>query len=223
MTVLPARDAAEMYRALVSHWHDPGAVVLGSREPRTLVGDMAITRATADEVERMCLTDQLTYLPDDILVKVDRAAMGVSLETRVPLLDHRVVEFAWQLPMHQKIRDGRSKWLLRQLLYKRVPRELIERPKQGFGVPLEQWLRGPLRDWAEDLLSTPRLQSEGLFDASALRQKWTEHLSGRRNWHYQLWDVLMFQAWHTNLSDRQDAAATPTEVHRNSASNALHI
>jgi asparagine synthase (glutamine-hydrolysing) len=143
----------------------------------------------------MSATDQLSYLPDDILVKVDRASMAVSLETRAPLLDHRVAEFAWQLPMQQKIRAGQTKWLLRQVLYRHVPRELIERPKQGFAVPLERWLRGPLREWAEDLLSPARLAREGYLHAEPVRAAWDEHLSGRRNRHHQLWNVLMFQAW----------------------------
>jgi asparagine synthase (glutamine-hydrolysing) len=194
-SVLPARNSAEMYRALVSHWQDPASVVLHAAEPQTLLEDAAVQGAMSHAVERMSLTDQLTYLPDDILVKVDRAAMAVSLETRSPFLDPRVVEYAWQVPMHQKIRNGQTKWLLRQLLYRHVPHALIERPKQGFGIPLASWLRGPLREWAEALLSPARLQQEGYFSAGEIRTKWHEHLEGRRNWQYLLWDILMFQAW----------------------------
>lgn len=193
--ILAARTPAEIYQGLVSHWRHPSEVVIGAFEP-----DMALTSATtwfdlADFESCMMYLDSVSYLPDDILVKVDRAAMVNSLETRVPMLDHRVVEFAWRLPLSMKIYESQGKWILRQVLYKYVPKELIERPKMGFGIPLDSWLRGPLRDWAESLLDVTRLKQEGYFNPAPIRQKWEEHLSGKRNWQYHLWDVLMFQAW----------------------------
>ena len=193
--VLGSRSVADLYCGMVSHWADPASVVLGATEPASVLTGAAPNLQGLNDVERMMALDMLSYLPDDILAKVDRAAMGVSLETRVPFLDHRVVEFAWGLPLDYKLRNGVTKWPLRQVLYRHVPRELIERPKMGFGVPIDQWLRGPLRDWAETLLSESRLRQEGFFDPAPIRRKWAEHLSGQRNWQYHLWDVLMFQAW----------------------------
>jgi asparagine synthase (glutamine-hydrolysing) len=190
--LLDAGSGMGLYRGLVSHW-EPDDVVLGAAEPETLLSGRP--PALPSLTEQMMLLDAVSYLPDDILVKVDRAAMAVSLETRVPLIDHRVFEFAWRLPLHYKVRGGTGKWLLRQVLYKHVPRELVDRPKMGFGVPIDSWLRGPLREWAEELLGEERLRREGYFQPEPIRRKWSEHLSGRRNWQYQLWDVLMFQAW----------------------------
>lgn len=196
--VLGNRSIDELYLQLVSHWSDPNSLVLGAREPFTLLTDVAQQPVASCDIDRMMALDMLSYLPDDILVKVDRAAMGVSLETRVPFLDHRVVEFAWQLPMQYKLHEGVGKWALRQVLYKHVPQALIDRPKMGFGVPIDDWLRGPLQGWAESLLNESRLQQEGYFNPMLVKEKWREHLSGKRNWQYYLWDVLMFQAWLDN-------------------------
>lgn len=193
--VLAASNLEELYRRLVSHWDDPASVVIGGTEPPTLLTGNAPQLQGLDDIQRMMALDTLTYLPDDILVKVDRAAMGVSLEGRVPFLDHRVLEFAWSLPQNMKLRNGVSKWALREVLYRHVPKALIERPKMGFGVPIGDWLRGPLRDWAETLLGEARLRREAYFHPGPVRQKWEEHLSGVRNWQYHLWNVLMFQAW----------------------------
>lgn len=193
--VLASPDSSELYRGLVSHWDDPAALVLGSTEPPTPLTDGSMDITGLNDVERMMAIDTVSYLPDDVLCKVDRAAMSVSLESRVPLLDHRVVEFAWRLPQSMKLRDGVSKWVLRQVLYRHVPQSLIDRPKTGFGVPIGEWLRGPLRVWAEDLLDESRLRQDGLFDVAMVRRRWSEHLGGRRNWQYHLWDVLAVQSW----------------------------
>ena len=194
-SVLDAKDTAELYRRLVSRNWDPGALIADVGETPIWADAEAAAFNRSDFTERMMFHDLVGYLTDDILAKVDRATMAVSLETRVPLLDHHLVEFAWHLPLSMKIRNGQGKWLLRQVLNRYVPRDLIDRPKQGFGIPLDTWLRGPLREWAEELLDEHRLRREGYLLSAPIRAKWTEHLSGRRNWQYWLWNVLMFQAW----------------------------
>lgn len=193
--VLTLSSSEEFYRQLTSHWSDPASVVINGIEPLTLLTDPTAWPKTDRFEHSMMAMDAQTYMSDDILVKVDRAAMANSLETRTPLLDHRVVELAWKMPIDYKIRNGQGKWLLRQVLYKYVPKELIERPKTGFGIPLANWLRGPLKDWAESLLDEKRLQQEGYFHSEPIRTMWLEHLSGKKNWQYHLWNVLMFQAW----------------------------
>ena len=191
--ILGAPSPEALYRELVSQWRGP-LPLRGIAEPPTFLADPSHWPALPSFTERMMAVDTLTYLPDDILVKVDRAAMAASLETRVPFLDPRVIDFAWNLPLRQKVRDGQGKWLLRQLLYRHVPKAMVDRPKQGFGVPIEHWLRGPLRDWAEDLLSPTALAADGLLDPAPIRAMWQRHLSGR-NVQHALWNVLMYQAW----------------------------
>lgn len=201
------RELDDLYKSLVSEWQDPAQVVRGENgssvlEPSNLLSDALPNSGLSGVAKsplRMMYQDSMTYLPDDILCKVDRAAMASSLETRVPFLDHRVAELAWQLPLGMKIMDGQGKWPLRQVLYKHVPRELIERPKAGFGIPVGQWLRGPLRAWAENLLDENRLNAEGYFYSVPIHKKWNEHLSGRYDHTASLWAVLMFQAWLQQL------------------------
>ena len=192
--VLP-EDAAGFYKHLISQWEGAWRLVSNVDEPRHALSDAQTRGRFADDLSWMQYLDMATYLPDDILTKVDRASMAVSLEARVPLLDHRVVELAWRLPNRFKVRDGKGKWLLRQVLYKYVPKSLIERPKMGFGVPIDAWLRGPLKAWAEDLLDPTVLKKTGILDPIPILQKWTEHQSGARNWQHFLWNVLMFEAW----------------------------
>jgi asparagine synthase (glutamine-hydrolysing) len=184
-----------VYRRLQSHWENPEMLLVGATEPRGVLWDPAIVAELPDFIARAQFLDTVTYLPDDILTKLDRASMAVSLEARVPLLDHRVVELAWRMPASLKVRSGQGKWILRQVLHRYVPEQLVDRPKMGFGVPIDSWLRGPLREWAEDLLDEGRLRSDGYLDPGVVRTAWQEHLSGHRNRHYQLWNVLMFQAW----------------------------
>ena len=188
-------DHLAIYDSLVSHWKhsDPVSQVTTGDAPFTK--SVTASKKAATFTEQMMFLDAESYLPDDILVKVDRAAMANSLETRVPLLDHRVVEFAWSLPLSQKLKGGVTKWPLRQVLYRHVPKELIERPKQGFGIPLDQWLRGSLKDWASSLLDDNKLKASGLINPEFVQTKWQEHQSGGRNWQYGLWNILMFQAW----------------------------
>ena len=202
-SVLLVEDVPAFYRQLRTHWPNPDDVVIGAGEQAMPFADADGLVPDATPRHWMMAQDAQSYLPDDILVKVDRAAMANSLETRVPLLDHRVVEAAWRMPLEYKIRDGQGKWLLREVLYRHVPRALVERPKTGFTLPLDSWLRGPLRDWAESLLDPARLAREGFFRPDPIREAWKRHLSGRSSAHYQLWDVLMFQAW---LADSARAA-----------------
>jgi asparagine synthase (glutamine-hydrolysing) len=194
--MLPANDYAVLYRALTAQVDDPEQLVLGATEPPTLLTGLAPVAELPEAARQMMLLDMLTYLPDDILVKVDRASMAVGLESRVPLLDHRIVEFAAGLPMSMLRNEGQSKWLLRQVLYRYVPRELIERPKAGFGVPIDSWLRGPLKAWAAELLAPETIRAQGFFNPEYVQRLWDAHQSGRRNWAYQLWNILMFQAWY---------------------------
>jgi len=193
--VLTGDSPEALYLRMVSHWNDPAALVIGAREPASVLTDPTRRPRTGSITESMMFMDSCLYLPDDILVKVDRASMGVGLEARVPLLDHRVFEFAWSLPLRWKVRGRLGKLPLRHIVERHVPRALMDRPKMGFGVPIEHWLRGPLRDWAEALLARDRLLADGILRPEPIRAKWEEHLAGRRNWSYYLWDLLMFQAW----------------------------
>jgi asparagine synthase (glutamine-hydrolysing) len=223
--ILKVNEREALYWILLSYWMEPSSVVLGAREPLTQLTDNTKWANIDDIMHVMMYLDTIMYLPDDILVKVDRAAMGVSLESRVPLLDHRIIEFAWKLPIEMKVKGTLGKVPLRNLLHRYVPKQLVDRPKKGFGVPIHEWLRGPMRTWAEDLIDESRLRNEGFFAEKPIRQKWNEHVSGRRNWQAQLWAVLMFQAWleqqkiHTEI-DSDFAAETVRVPKATSAASA---
>ena len=196
-SLLRADSAREMYRSLLSAWPEPGALVRGATEPADAFDRAFAANGVADGalLDRMMLADQVHYLPDDLLAKTDRVSMAVSLEVRVPLLDHRVVEWSWRLPRRCKVRDGRGKWLLREVLHRHVPEALVDRPKMGFSVPLDTWLRGPLRDWAEALLAPERLAREGIFEPATVRRAWDGFKSGEGRSAHGLWNILVYQAW----------------------------
>jgi asparagine synthase (glutamine-hydrolysing) len=209
-SILESPETHNIYDKLASHWSNSQDIVSGLLEAETLLSTNE-HQNLAHVAEEMMYLDTVTYLPDDILVKLDRATMAVSLEGRVPFLDHRVAEFAWRLPISMRIRQRQGKWILRQVLHRYVPREMVDRPKSGFGIPLANWLRGPLRDWAESLLDERRLRQEGYFNAAPILKTWREHLSGRFSWEYHLWDVLMFQAWLEESRRKPDIPGTAFE------------
>jgi asparagine synthase (glutamine-hydrolysing) len=190
-------DAAGFHRRLATQWSEGPALVEGAAAADASLYARAVRDRFADDVAWMQYVDTLTYLPDDILTKVDRASMAVALEVRVPLLDHRVVELSWRLPQRFKLRGGVGKWILRQIACKYVPKALLERPKMGFGVPIDQWLRGPLKDWAQQLLDPAALRRENLLSPEPIAKAWAEHQSGARNAQHFLWNVLMFEAWQS--------------------------
>ncbi|OPY15548.1 MAG: Asparagine synthetase (glutamine-hydrolyzing) 1 [Syntrophus sp. PtaB.Bin001] len=193
--LLSTETAEQFYQVKSSQWKNPDDLVIHGTEPMTVTNDPCQHLHCGNLLDRMMYIDAMSYLPDDILVKVDRAAMGVSLETRVPILDHRVVAFAWQLPQHLKVQSGQSKWLLRQVLYRHVPKLLLDRSKSGFSVPVDYWIRGPLREWAEELLAEEKLKAAGFFHPKLIRKCWKQHVSGQANWKNCLWSVLSLQAW----------------------------
>lgn len=197
---LDVNDDMELFRRLVTVWDRPGDMVRDEAEPHNVLWDDAVRQDVQPFMERMQVLDGLTYLPDDILTKVDRASMAVSLEARVPLLDHRVAEAAFRLPRQMRVRDGKGKWALRQVLSRYVPESLFERPKAGFGIPIGDWLKGDLRDWAEELLEPKALEADGLLNAQPIRAAWQEHLSGRKNNEAKLWAVLMYRGWRGQWS-----------------------
>lgn len=199
--LISEKDGTDLYRGLLSVWREPSSLVLGAMCDGSYTANMK-GQAFLSFEEQMMLLDISRYLPDDILTKVDRAAMAVSLETRIPLLDHRIVEFSLRLPMHLKIRGGIGKWILKEVLYRRLPRDFFARPKRGFAVPLDGWLRGPLREWADDLLAEGRLRREGILDPRPIQDRWRRHLAGEGQHQTALWSALMFQAWHADWQNK---------------------
>ena len=200
--VVASKDIIALYIGLISACQDPDSFVIKGFEANKFLHSKLEKLNNLDDLSLMMMMDLLTYLPDDILTKVDRASMGVSLETRVPMLDHQVVEFAMQLPQEYKLRGNQTKWILRELLYRRVPRELIERPKSGFAIPVGLWLRTSLKDWADDLLSEASISKQGFFHAANVRERWAQHISGSHNWEHFLWNILMFQCWYKDIHEQ---------------------
>jgi asparagine synthase (glutamine-hydrolysing) len=205
LSLCGAKQIEDMYRDLNGHWRGVEGLVLGHPFSQDGKHQLSSDIRLQDPAVWMMLLDTINYLPNDILVKLDRASMAVSLEARLPMLDHHLVEFAWRLPITTKVSRGQGKWLLRKVLKRYVPEKLFERPKMGFSLPLDSWLRAPLREWAEDLLSEKRLKDEGYLDPQPICEKWAEHLSGKRNWQAELWNVLMFEAWLRTSQIRSQA------------------
>jgi asparagine synthase (glutamine-hydrolysing) len=209
--VLSAQDSFSRYQVIVSDWESSNSAVRAGAAPASMLNQRCVGAEFRDFCVQMMFLDAVSYLPDDILVKLDRAAMAVSLEGRVPFLDHRVVEFAARLPLSMKLRNSGGKWILRRLLDQYVPQELIDRPKKGFTLPVAEWLRGSLREWAEELLGESRLRHDGYFHPKIVRKIWEDHLSGQRDLRHHVWALLMFQAWldHRN-SQKPQAIHVPS-------------
>ena len=193
--VIDSRNWITFYDRIISQGNHPDPLVLEATSPDFFIERYKHGLARLSNLKKMMYLDLMMYLPDAILTKLDRASMAVSLEARVPFLDHRFIEFVWNIPFGYKYKKGKGKWILRKVLNRHVPMELIDRPKMGFGVPVEDWLRGPLRDWAENLLEDRKIRDQGYFDAVLVRKMWDEHKSGKRRWHAQIWRILVFQMW----------------------------